>query len=491
MNRPAQAEQCMQVCSYCYRVCLQTVSPLTVAGKWLMPSTKRKYAGRSVLFVALTLTLAACGDVAQLPVRAGVGSHPQLPPPNPTLIPTINIAPAKGWPANETPVAAPGMTVNAFARGLNHPRWLYVLPNGDVLVAETNAPPQPEDKQGIKGLMVKWAMNKAGAGIPSANRITLLRDADGDGVAEMRSVFLERLNSPFGMALVGTDFYVANTDAIVRFPYKQGETRITAPRTKILDLPAGPINHHWTKNLIASQDGLKLYVTVGSNSNAAENGIAKESGRAAIWKVDPERGSYRIYASGLRNPNGLAWEPTTEALWTVVNERDEIGSDLVPDYLTSLPDGSFFGWPYSYYGQHVDDRVQPQQPDLVAKSRVPDYALGPHTASLGMAFSSNSTWAAPFDNGVFIGQHGSWNRKPHSGYRVIFVPFKEGKPFGEPIDVLTGFLSADDDAFGRPVGVVLDKKAALLVADDVGNVVWRVTPLAKPSASNRMPSAKR
>lgn len=445
---------------------------------------------RSLLFVTVALALIACGDVAQLPVRAGVGPHPQLPPPNPTLIPTLNIAPAKGWPANETPVAAPGMAVNTFARGLDHPRWLYVLPNGDVLVAETNAPPQPEDKQGIKGWLVKWAMNRAGAGNPSANRITLLRDADGDGVAETRTVFIEGLNSPFGMALVGNDFYVANTDAVVRFPYQQGETRITEPHTRILDLPAGPINHHWTKNLIASQDGSKLYVTIGSNSNAAENGIAKENGRAAIWKVDPKRGSYRIYASGLRNPNGLAWEPTSGALWTVVNERDEIGSDLVPDYLTSVPDGGFFGWPYSYYGPHVDERVQPQSPDLVAKARVPDYAIGAHTASLGLVFSSNA-WPAPFDSGAFIGQHGSWNRKPHSGYRVIFVPFREGKPFGEPIDVLTGFLSADGDAFGRPVGVVLDKKAALLVADDVGNVIWRVAPSAKTSSSSRTPPAER
>ena len=367
------------------------------------------------------------------------------------------------------------MTVNAFAAELDHPRWLYVLPNGDVLVAETNAPPKPEDGKGIKGWIMKRVMKKAGAGLPSANRITLLRDADGDGVAETRSVFLEGLNSPFGMALVGNDFYVANTDAVVSFPYTEGETRITQPGTKVIDLPAGPINHHWTKNLLASRDGSRLYVTVGSNSNVAENGMDKEVGRAAIWEVDLTSGNHRIYASGLRNPNGMGWEPESGALWTVVNERDELGSDLVPDYLTSVPDGSFFGWPYSYFGQHLDERVQPQRPDLVAKARVPDYALGPHTASLGLAFSEGSTLAAPFDNGVFIGQHGSWNRKPRSGYRVIFVPFKAGKPFGDPIDVLTGFLSADGDAFGRPVGVVFDKHGALLVADDVGNIIWRVT----------------
>jgi len=428
-----------------------------------------------LFFAVITITLTACGEVAQLPFSAGVGSHPQLPPPNPTLIPTVNIAQAAGWPENGKPVAAPDMAVNAFAVGLKHPRWLYVLPNGDVLVAETNAPPKPEDGKGIKGWFMKRAMNQAGAGVPSANRITLLRDADGNGVAETRTVFIEGLNSPFGMALIGNDFYVANSDAVMKFPYSEGETRIVQPGIKVLDLPAGPINHHWTKNILASRDGTRLYVTVGSNSNAAENGIEQEVDRAAIWEVDPKLGSHRIFASGLRNPNGLAWEPEGGSLWTVVNERDEIGSDLVPDYLTSVPDGSFFGWPYSYFGQHLDDRVQPQQPELVAKARVPDYALGTHTASLGLVFSKNSTWPAPFDNGVFIGQHGSWNRKPRSGYRVIFVPFRDGKPFGDPIDVLTGFVSADGDAFGRPVGVALDKQLALLVADDVGNIIWRVT----------------
>jgi glucose/arabinose dehydrogenase len=399
------------------------------------------------------------------------------------LIPTVNIAQAVGWPENKNPVAAPGMTVNAFAGGLDHPRWLYVLPNGDVLAAETNAPPRPEDGKGIKGWIMKRVMNKAGAGVPSANRLTLLRDTDGDGIAETRAVFLEGLNSPFGMTLVGNDFYVANTDAVVRFPYTEGKTRIVQPGTKVLDLPAGPINHHWTKNLLASRDGSRLYVTVGSNNNVAENGIDQEVGRAAIWEVDPKRGSYRIYASGLRNPNGLTWEPDGGALWTVVNERDELGSDLVPDYLTSVPDGSFFGWPYSYFGQHLDERVQPQRPDLVAKARVPDYALGPHTASLGLVFSKNAAWPKPFDSGVFIGQHGSWNRKPRSGYRVIFVPFKTGKPVGEPIDVLTGFVSADGDAF--------DRQAALLVADDVGNIIWRVTASTTPQGSTGVPPTER
>ncbi len=445
----------------------------------------------SVLSTLIAAALTACGEMAQLPISAGVGPHPQLPPPNPTLIPTVNIAEAVGWPENEKPVAAPGMAVNAFAAGLDHPRWLYVLPNGDVLVAETNAPPKPEDGKGIKGWLIKQILSKAGSGVPSANRITLLRDADGDGVAEKRSVFIEGLNSPFGMALVGNDFYVANSDALVRFPYTEGETRITQPGTKVLDLPAGAINHHWTKNLLASQDGARLYVTVGSNSNAAENGIDQEVGRAAIWEVDPKLGSYRIYASGLRNPNGLAWEPDGGALWTVVNERDELGSDLVPDYLTSVPGDSFFGWPYSYYGRHLDERVQPQRPDLVAKARMPDYALGPHTASLGLAFSKSAEWPTPFDNGAFIGQHGSWNRKPHSGYRVIFVPFRGGKPFGEPIDVLTGFLSTDGEAFGRPVGVAFDKQAGLLVADDVGNIIWRVTVSPIAPGSMRITSTER
>lgn len=429
-----------------------------------------------ILFTLIATVLSACGETAQLPISAGIGPDPQLPPPNPTLIPTVNIAKAVGWPENASPVPAPGLTVNAFAANLDHPRWLYVLPNGDVLVAETNGPDRPVD--GIKSWLVKLAMNKAGAGRPSANRITLLRDEDGDGVAETRTVFLEGLNLPFGMALIGNDFYVANTDALMRFHYKGGETRITQKGVKVLDLPGGSLNHHWTKNVLASPDGSRLYVTVGSNSNIAENGMDQEVGRAAIWEVDPVQGSYRIYASGLRNPNGLAWEPDGGALWTVVNERDLLGSDLVPDYLTSVPDGSFFGWPYSYFGQHVDVRVQPQRPDLVAKARVPDYGLGSHTASLGLVYSRNLTWPSPFNNGVFIGQHGSWNRKPSSGYRVHFVPFSAGKPFGEPIDVLTDFVSKDGEAFGRPVGVALDKQSALLVADDVGNIVWRVAPVS-------------
>lgn len=421
------------------------------------------------------LFLAGCGDIASLPVSAGTGPQPTLPAPRQSLIPTVNIAPARGWAEGATPQAAPGTRVAAFARGLDHPRWLYVLPNGDVLVAESNAPPKPQDATGLKGWAMRLVMKWAGAGVPSANRITLLRDTDGDGVADLRSVLLKDLNSPFGMALVGNHLFVANSDAVLRFPYASGDTRITAPGVKVVDLPAGPINHHWTKNVLASPDGSQLFVTVGSNSNVAERGMAVEAGRAAIWQVDISSGTHRIFASGLRNPVGLAWEPHSGALWTVVNERDELGSDLVPDYMSSVRDGAFYGWPYSYYGQHLDARVKPQQPALVATSIAPDYALGPHTAPLGLASSIGNSLSAAFANGMFIGQHGSWNRRPHSGYKVIFVPFEGGKPVGAPIDVLTGFLSEQGTAYGRPVGVALDKQGALLVADDVGNVVWRVS----------------
>ncbi len=350
-----------------------------------------------------------------------------------------------------------------------------MLPNGDVLVAETNAPPKPDDGTGIRGWVMKKVMGRAGAGVPSANRITLLRDQDHDGIAETRTAFLENLNSPFGMALVGNDLYIADTDQLLRFHYENGDTAIKSQPIKVLDLPGGTLNHHWTKNVIASKDGSKLYVTVGSNSNVAENGLDKEEGRAAIWEVDRATGNHRIFASGLRNPNGLSWEPQSGALWTAVNERDEIGSDLVPDYITSVKDGAFYGWPFSYYGQHVDVRVEPQNPDMVAKAIAPDYAVGPHTASLGLTFAEGSRLPAPFTQGAFVGQHGSWNRKPHSGYKVIFVPFDAGKPSGQPVDVLTGFLNDQEKAMGRPVGVVIDQQGALLVADDVGNKVWRVS----------------
>jgi glucose/arabinose dehydrogenase len=437
----------------------------------------------NILIVGLlTSLLAACGDSAKLPEQAAFGPNPTLPEPNKTLIPTVNIAIAASWPKGRTPTAAEGLSVNAFAAGLAHPRWLYVLPNGDVLVAESNGPPRPQEAHGIKGFISRTVQGWAGAGMPSPNRIVLLRDGDGDGVAETRSTLLENLNSPFGMALIGHDLYVANTDAIMRFPYSDGDTRITAPGVKVADLPAGAINHHWTKNIIASHDGSRLYAAVGSNSNVGENGLDNEERRAAILEIDPKSGQSRVFASGLRNPNGMAWRADT--LWTAVNERDELGSDLVPDYMTSVRDGGFYGWPFSYWGQHIDDRVSPQRPDLVAKAIVPDYALGNHTASLGLVFADGALMPERFRNGAFVGQHGSWNRKPRSGYKVIFVPFSGERPSGPPLDVLTGFIGADDKAYGRPVGVAIDRAGSLLVADDVGNTIWRVAPAPKSALAD-------
>lgn len=437
-----------------------------------MNANLRRYRCR---LAALALTVTACGGSARLPVESGIGPNPVLPAPETSLIPTISVAKARGWPANATPIAAQGTSVVAFARGLDHPRWIYVLPNGDVLVAETNAPPSPDKLKGIRGWFFKRFQKKAGAATPTANRITLLRDRDGDGVADTTSVFLSGLNSPFGMALVGNTFYVANSDALVRFPYTEGAMRIAESATRVVALPGGRINRHWTKSLIATPDGSKLYVGVGSNSDHAENGIAKEAERAAIWEIDPGTGSYRVFASGLRNPVGLAWHPETRALWAAVNERDELGGDLVPDYMTAVRDGGFYGFPYSYFGAYVDKRVKPRRPDLVATAIVPDYALGAHTASLGLAWSGDTVLPMNFRNGMFIGQHGSWNRKPPSGYKVIFVPFAGGRPSGPPIDVLTGFLNQKGESYGRPVGVAVDRRGGLLVADDVGNVIWRVT----------------
>ncbi len=433
---------------------------------------------RAVSYTALIAALCGCGDGAQLTVDEGMGPSPALPPPDTSLVPTVEIAPAVGWTSDGAPVAAEGLAVTRFASGLVHPRWIYVLPNGDVLVAETNAPPRPEDEQGIVGWIMAKIMSRAGASVPSPDRITLLRDADGDGEAEMQHVFLDELHSPFGMALVGDRLYVADTDALLSFPYERGATQIDAVPQTVAPLPAGPINHHWTKNVIASRDGKRLYVTVGSNSNAAENGIDKEELRAAVLEIDAATGSVSVFASGLRNPNGLAWEPRTGKLWTVVNERDELGSDLVPDYLTALQRDGFYGWPYSYYGNHVDERVEPQRPELVATALVPDYALGPHTASLGLAFYTGDALPARYRGGAFIGQHGSWNRRPLSGYKVIYVPFVNGRPRGPARDVLTGFLTPDGKARGRPVGVAVDAGGALLVADDVGDSVWRVTGAA-------------
>ena len=438
---------------------------------------------RAAMTIVLATTLSSCGDQARLPEEAVMGAAPTLAEPVHAAATTVNIAPAKGWPSGAAPKAAPSLAVSAFASGLDHPRWVYVLPNGDVLVAETNAPPKPDDGQGIKAWLTKMVMRSAGAGTPSANRITLLRDTKGVGVADVRTVFLQGLNSPFGMVLVGDNLYVACTDALVRFRYVSGTTQITTSGEKIVDLPAGTINHHWTKNVIANSDGSRLYVSVGSNSNVGENGIENENDRAAILEIDPETRRSRVFASGLRNPNGLGWHPQTGALWTVVNERDELGSDLVPDYLTSVKEGGFYGWPYSYYGAHVDDRVKPARPDLVSHALVPDYALGAHVAPLGMTFYEGTLLGAHFAGGAFVGEHGSWNRRPRSGYKVVFVPFVDGRPSGLPEDVLTGFVSSNGDALGRPVGVAIDRAGALLVADDVGNVIWRVTPSTARAAA--------
>ena len=427
-----------------------------------------------IIAIFCTLAASAATQAQQTAMPPGFGPNPLLPEPERSLIPTINVAPSAPWQGDAGPAAAPGFTVRAYAAKLDHPRWLYVLPNGDVLVAETNSPPKQED--GIKGAIMKYQMKKAGALTSSANRITLLRDIDANGMAKTRTVFLQGLNSPFGMALVGQDLYIANADALLRFPYQADQTSITAAGVKVLDLPGGPINHHWTKNVVASPDGKYLYLSVGSNSNVGENGIEAETGRAAIWQFERASGKARVYASGLRNPVGMAWQPQSGALWTSVNERDALGNDLVPDYMTEVKDKGFYGWPYSYFGQHVDTRMKPQRPVLVATALAPDYALGAHTASLGLAFYDARLFPASYRGGAFVGQHGSWNRKPHSGYKVIFVPFAKGRPAGPPQDFLTGFLDIDGVAHGRPVGVAVDRAGALLVADDVGNIVWRVAP---------------
>lgn len=400
------------------------------------------------------------------------GSNPELVTPQSSWIPTMKIADPVGWKQGEKPVAPAGLTVTEFAAGLDHPRWLYVMPDGSVLVAESNAP--PKEKGGVKSWIMSLFMAKAGAGVPSANRITRLVDNDGDGVADRRSVFLENLHSPFGMAFTGDTFYVANADAIVAHTIDKATMTPQAQGRIVTELPGGPRNHHWTKNIIVSKDGTKLFATVGSNSNVGENGLEEEKGRAAIWEVPLDGKAARIFASGLRNPNGMDFEPASGALWTVVNERDELGDNLVPDYLTEVKDGAFYGWPYTYFGSHADTRA-PKPATPTPEAVVPDYALGAHTASLGLAFSDGKTLGAQFASGAFIGQHGSWNRSEPAGYRVIFVPFKDGKPDGKPTVILGGFLTGEGTTRGRPVGVVRDGKGGLLVADDTGNRIWRIT----------------
>jgi glucose/arabinose dehydrogenase len=432
----------------------------------------------AVIAAVATLGLTGCDDTGGDP-RRQVGANPVLPALQQYLVPPIQIARPEPW-GDDKPKVPDGFKAQALATGFEHPRSLYVLPNGDVLVIESNGPKAPVFRP--KDVITGWVQWFAGAKAPDANRITLLRDTNGDGVPEVRTVFLDHLNSPFGVALVDHDLYVANTDAIVRYPYEDGQTTITTPGTKLTDLPGGPIDHHWTKSLVASPDGSKLYVGVGSNSNITENGIQAEYERAAIWEVDRATGAHRIYASGVRNPTGLQWEHETGRLWAIANERDEIGPDLVPDYLTSVQDGGFYGWPYSYYGQHLDPRVEPQRPDLVAKAIVPDYALSSHVAPLGLAMYWGNE-LGKYRSGAFVGEHGSWDRTPLNGYKVVFVPFSGGKPSGPAEDVVTGFLDANNRTHGRPVGLAIDRTGALLIADDVGNRVWRVSSVHAASAS--------
>lgn len=406
------------------------------------------------------------GSPAQLSVEAVSGTQPKITPPRREVVPTVKIAKVVGWPEGTTPTPAAGLAVGEFARDLDHPRWLYELPNGDVLVAESNSPPREDG--GITGWVMKLLMNRAGAGAPSANRITLLRDADGDGRAEFKTPFLTGLDSPFGMALVGDQLYIGNHDALVVVPYTVGQTQIAATPKKVMALPGG--GNHWTKNVLAAPDNQSLFIAVGSASNIGEKGMEAEDYRANILEFDLTTSKPRIFTTGLRNPVGMAIEPVTKSLWTVVNERDMLGGDLAPDYLTRADFGAFYGWPYSYWGGYQDTRVE-ARPDLLQYTKRPDYALGPHTASLGLAFGS----LGPFANGAFVGQHGSWNRKPVSGYKVVFVPFNaRGFPNGPMKDVLTGFLDTDGNAQGRPVGVIQRAKGDMLVADDVGNRIWRV-----------------
>ena len=419
----------------------------------------------------MLLTLAACGP-RPIDPRRQLGHDPYLPPLHQYLLPPMHIAKVVGW-NGATPSVAPGLKVQAFATDLANPRSLYVLPNGDVLVVETGGPPAPVSRP--KELIMNWVEKMAHSRTKPGQRILLLRDTKGDGVPDVRTVFLDHLHSPFGVVLVGSDLYVADTDAVLRFPYTAGQTQITAPGVTLCELPGGPIDHHWTKSLTASPDGTKLYAGVGSNSNITENGIQAELGRASIWEIDRATGAHREYATGLRNPNGLQFEPQTHVLWAVINERDELGPDLVPDYLTSVRDGAFYGWPYSYYGQHLDPRVKPQRPDLVAKAIVPDYALSSHVAPLGLVFYGGTSLPAHYRGGAFIGEHGSWDRSILNGYKVVFVPFQNGRPADLPEDVVTGFLVDGDKARGRPVGLAVDGRGALLIADDTGNTVWRVS----------------
>ncbi|HEX4712519.1 sorbosone dehydrogenase family protein [Phenylobacterium sp.] len=425
------------------------------------------------LGAAALLALAGCGPSPRDP-ESQVGPDPYLPPIHQYLVPPMRLAKVIGWQPGQAPMVAPGLQIKALATGLRNPRSVYGLPNGDILVVETQGPSPPPVRR-PKEFVMNWMESLTHSATRGGNRILLLRDANGDGVPELQSVLIDRLHSPFGVVLVGNDLYVANTDAVLRFPYQTGQTRIAAPGTKLCDLPGGPIDHHWTKSLTASPDGTKLYAGVGSNSNITENGIEAEKNRAAIWEIDRATGEHRLFATGLRNPNGLTFEPQSHVLWAVVNERDEFGPDLVPDYLTSVKEGAFYGWPYSYWGQHVDPRVRPRRSDLVARATVPDYSLASHVAPLGLVFYTAANLPAIYRGGAFVGEHGSWNRQVFSGYKVVYVPFVNGRPNGKAQDVVTGFLDGHGGAHGRPVALAVDSRGGLLIADDVGNTVWRVT----------------
>jgi glucose/arabinose dehydrogenase len=432
-------------------------------------------ARNTLVAAAACLALAACSsNHDNFDKSTQYGPDPQLPEPSRALLPRMNVSEVVGWAQGETPTVPQGFRIEAIATGLSSPRNVYPLPNGDLLVIESKKEAK-EPLERPKRLVMGWVEAQAhGSGNGPSNRILLLRDSNGDGKPDAQSVLIDHLNAPFGVVLVGDALYVADTDAILRYPFKAGDSKVGGEATKLVDLPAGPINHHWTKSLTASPDGSKLYVGVGSNSNILERGLTAEMNRADILEVDPKTGAFHIFASGLRNPNGLTFYPGSDVLWTVVNERDELGPNLVPDYMTSVKPGAFYGWPYSYWGQHEDARVRPQRPDLVKAAIKPDYGLSSHVAPLGLTFYTGSAFPAQFKGGAFIGEHGSWNRPERNGYRVVFVRFEDGKPVGQPMDFVTDFLKGDG-ARGRPVGVAVDKSGALIVADDVGNTVWRVT----------------
>lgn len=420
-----------------------------------------------VLFAAL---LGACGE-NNVDDAEQLGANPTLPEAQRGLIPTLKIAEPAGW-GDHRPVVPSGYKITAIATDLQIPRQTLVLPNGDILIAEGKGGNAPKLRP--KDLIAGYFKGKGTTAVKSGNRLTLLRDKDGDGTYETRTVFAENLNAPYGLALIDGQLYVANQDAVVQFDYQLGQTKASGPPRKLTDLPS-TVNHHWTKSMTASPDGKFLYVGIGSNSNITENGLDVEADRARVWEIDAKTGAHRPYATGLRNPTALGILPGTDQLWAVINERDELGPRLVPDYLTSVQEGKFYGWPYSYWGQNVDPRVKPQQPDMVAAAIAPDYSLGSHKAPLGLSFST-ATMGGKFTEGAFIGEHGSWNRSDPAGYDVVFVPFSNGKPAGDPVDFVTGFQSEDGKTFGRPVGVTVDPKGALIVADDLSNTIWRVTP---------------